>query len=382
MKKILQIVTTSKSLVFFLGQSHHMKKKGYDYKFICTDEEHFQEYLSALESDGYAVEIPRTLAPFKDIIAVVKIIGLISKIKPMIVHSHTPKAGLLGTFAAWLYGCKIRIYQIRGLPYESQVGWRRALFKLIEFISCRLATHVICESQSLRQIVIKDGIVKESKATVIGRGGNGVDCLKRFNPQLITKEERENLKKNVGIPANNRVIGFVGRLVNDKGILELIEAWKVLLCNNLDISLLLVAPSDSRDMVKNGSVISYISQEPTIIHLDFTYEIERYYSIMDIFAFPSHREGLPNVLLEASSMELAIVSSNATGCVDIIRNRINGTLVDIGDIKSLAYGIQQYLDDELLRNNHSKNARKFVVEEFQKDHINNSVAKFYDGLLI
>jgi len=234
----------------------------------------------------------------------------------MIVDASTPKAGLLSGVAAWLARVPCRVYTLRGLRLETATGLKRALLWVTEWISCKCAHRVVCVSPSLRARAIGLKLVGDSKAIVLGEGSGGVD-IRRFSPAGRESAETQSLREKLGIAANALVIGFVGRLVRDKGIRELIEAFQGLNRKQPGLQLLLVGDFEQGDPVE-PEIRRFIESSPAMIRPGFVSDTAPYYGLMDVLALPTYREGFPGVPLEAQASGVPVVTTTATGAVDSV----------------------------------------------------------------
>lgn len=227
--KLLHITTVPESLGFLTGQTSYMKAKGFEVHALSSPGEFLIEFAEREQVSVYAVRMPRRITPLQDIYAIFQLWQHLHQIYPQIVHAHTPKGGLLGTVSAWLAGVPVRIYHIRGLPFMTATGYKRLLLRWSEKVACLLANQVFCVSHSIREVAVSEGLCPAAKIKVLlGGSGNGVDATDRFNTTQVDKHTRQETRKKCGIPADALVVGFVGRIVRDKAIAELVAAWKTL----------------------------------------------------------------------------------------------------------------------------------------------------------
>ena len=226
--RLVHLTTVPGTLVFLEGQIGFMKERGLDVSIVSSPGEELAAFGREQAVPVFGVSMARQITPLADLRSLHAIWRHFRRLKPDIVHSHTPKAGLLGTLSAWLAGVPVRIYNIHGLPYMTASGTRRALLRATEQISCALANRVLCVSHSIRQVAIIDGLCAADKVAVLRNGPiNGVDAIGQFDPVRLT-DERASTRDHYGIPAGALVLGFVGRVVRDKGVGELVEAWRAL----------------------------------------------------------------------------------------------------------------------------------------------------------
>jgi glycosyltransferase involved in cell wall biosynthesis len=379
--KLLHITTVSETFAFFRGQIAYMKARGYDIHALASPGEWVEKISDREKIPFHTVTMPRRITPLKDIVAIWQIWQQICTIKPHIVHSHTPKGGLLGTIAAWLARVPVRIYHIRGLPMMTATGYKRILLLWSEKVSCLLAHQVICVSHSIREVAINEGLCPKEKITVLLRGSsNGVDTCGRFNPANLEPHTRRDVRQEYGIPDDAIVVGFVGRIVRDKGVEELVAAWQILRAEFPNLHLLLVGYFEPQDPI--SAKAKEILQTDTRIHMtggkDHTPPL---YAAMDVFTLPTYREGFPNVPLEAAAMGLPVVATKIPGCIDAVQDGVTGTLVPSHNGSALAQGIRNYLVNSQLRQQHGLAGRDRALREFRQEDIWQALDQEYVQIL-
>lgn len=377
----MHVLTVPQSLVFLRGQIGFMKARGFDITVICSPGADLDDFGLSEQVRVIGVEMPRRVTPVADLASVARLVGILRHIRPHIVHSHTPKGGLLGMLAATVARVPARVYHMRGLPMETAKGARRALLAGTERVSTALASEVLCVSSSLRQSAVAAGIVRPERIQVLLSGsGNGVDASGRFNPELVGREARNETRASLGIPQDATVVGFVGRLVRDKGLVELSRAWRSLNAARPGARLLVVGEHEPRDPVPE-EVRRMLDEDPTIRTVGFQRNIERFYAAMDVLVLPTYREGFPNVLLEAGAMGLPVVATRASGCVDAVVDESTGLLVPVGDAAALARALGRYLDDPGLRERHGRAGRRRVEDSFVQERLWDALAATYERLI-
>lgn len=369
-KNILHVITVSFVINHFFGnQFKYLKgKTGNTYYLACSDSEEFQTASKELGYQSFPVEITRNISPITDIIAIFRLYKFIKANNIDTVVGHTPKGGMVAMIASYLAGTKNRIYFRHGIIYETSKGFKRSLLMNIDKLSGLLANKVVCVSNSVKEVSNRDHLNDVDKNIVLGKGTcNGIDTESKYNPDNFSDEDKIQLKEKWGIQSNDVVVGYVGRLVRDKGIDELIQAWKLLNNEYSNLKLLLVGPIEERDSINEFS-INEIKNNPTIIHTDFVNDATPFFSIMDIFVLPTYREGFPTVSLEASSMAIPVIITRATGCSESIIDGETGIFVknEPEDIKTK---IVSYLENDNLRKEHGANGRTFVREYFQQNKV-------------
>ena len=379
--KLVHIVTVPISLrTFFDGQIKYMKNCGFNVHAISSPGPSLDEFAAAEGVEVHEVNMPRKISPLRDILAILSLCKVLRRVRPDIVHAHTPKAGLLGMIAAWIMRIPVRIYHIRGLPMVTVRGPRRWLLRVSEQVACRLAHRVLCVSNSVRGVAIKERLCPPDKITVLCAGsGNGVDATCRFNPDRVGTAARTRIRNRLGIAKDECTLGFVGRLARDKGVVELIEAWKKLQVEFSSLQLLIIGSFDSRDPIPT-SLSDHLRNHPRVHFIGEAKEMNQYYSAIDICVLPTYREGLPNVLLEAAAMECPVVATRVPGCVDVVVEGETGLLVPQQDSVALSEAICRYLRSNDLRIQHGKSARRWVQASFRQEAIWKALRGEYEEL--
>lgn len=379
--KILHVITVPFSLFFFRGQAAYMKSLGVDFHVVASPGDALDRFGEREGVSVHTVPMVRQITPFKDVGAVRRLVSLIRGLRPDIVHAHTPKGGLLGMISATLARVPVRIYHIRGLPHIAATGHRYLLLKWSEKLSCRLAHQVLCVSHSMRDIAVNEGICPEDKIKVLRAGsGNGVDASNRFNPVRYDEGMRTRLREELGLDSDDRVLGYVGRVVRDKGIEELSAAWWNLREQDPRLHFVLVGPIEPQDPI-SGETLERLQADERVHFIGNLDDPAPWYSIFDIVALPTYREGFPNVPLEAASMELPIVATTVPGCVDAIEDGVTGTLVPPQDEKSLQAALERYLTDPNLGRQHGVAGRQRVLDQFRQEDLWREIYQEYSRLL-
>lgn len=378
--KLLQITTVPETLNFLKGQTGYMKARGFEVHALSSPGEFLTEFAASEQVSVHAVKMHRRITPLQDIYAIFQLWLHLLQIRPQIVHAHTPKGGLVGTISAWLAGVPVRIYHIRGLPFMTATGYKRLLLRWSEKVSCLLANQVLCVSHSIREVAVAEICPADKVKVLLGGSGNGVDASGKFNPAQVSEHTRQEIRKKYGIPAEALVVGFVGRIVRDKGIAELVAAWQTLRAEFPNLHLLMVGSFEPQDAV-SPDVENLLTSDARIHLTGIVYNTAPVYAAMDILTLPTYREGLPNVPLEAAAMELPVVATLIPGCIDAVQNGVTGTLVPPRNAEALADAIRMYLNDSELRRQHGQVGRDRVLQEFRQEAIWEAVYQEYLQLL-
>lgn len=380
MSNILHVVHKFFVLPFFIGeQFKYFDEKGHKLHVVCSKSPELAKYSSLMHFSYSEVEITRSISPIQDIKSIIKICKYIKDNDIEIVVGHTPKGALLSMIAARIMTVPKRIYFRHGLVYETMKGIKRKLMINLDRLTALYATQVVCVSPSLFQRSIDDGLNKERKQIILNKGTcTGIDTYSKFNPELISAEKLNELRNSLSIDNDNFVIGYCGRLVRDKGIIELVEAFDVLTEKIKDrkLMLLLAGGFEKRDSLPLTTV-KIIKNSPNIIYTGWMFEkLEYYYSLMDTFVLPSFREGFPTSVLEASSLKLPVITTRVTGCIDSIIEGVTGKFV-LNESRSIANAIEFYINNPQTRKIHGENGREFVVKNFEQKIIWKEIEKLY-----
>lgn len=363
--RLLHVTTVPLSLSFLRGQIAYMQARGIEVHLVSSPGARPPALHEAEDVPVHLITMIRAIDPLRDLLACGALYRTIRRLRPTIVHAHTPKAGMLAMLAATCAGVPLRIYHMRGLALCGASGARRMLLSSAEWITCVLAHRVIAVSHSLRDTAIQYRISPPRKIRVLHHGsGQGVDAEGRFNPARLPSSVHGQKRGRLGIPATARVIGFVGRMVPDKGIGDLVRIWSRLRREYPDLHLLMVGPFEREHPLRPE--IAQALRRDARVHLPgLDWNTPEWYAAMDVVVLPSYREGFPNVALEAAAMELPIVASRVVGSTDAVRDGETGRLVPSGDLDALCAAVRTYLDSPDLRASHGRAARARVLQQFR-----------------
>lgn len=331
-KKLIRITTVPMSLMYLLpGQMNFMQKQGYDVLMISADGKERAQVMEAENCRHTIVPMTRKITPLQDLKCLFQLIKIFRKEKPDIVHTHTPKAGLLGMIAAKFCRVKIRIHTVAGLPMMVEKGNKFKVLKFVEKLTYASANHVWPNSKSLLDFIASQKLTSARKLSIIAKGStNGIN-IDKFDEKNIDANKLAQIKSSINFKATNTYLLCMGRLVKDKGIVELINAFKNLNASNVSLKLLLVGDFEANLDPLPQATINEIKTNSSIIHISWTKDVEYYMHLADNFVFPSHREGFPNVLLQAGAMRLPIICSRIPGNIDIVENNETALIFEPGN---------------------------------------------------
>lgn len=340
MTKLIRITTVPLSLKLLLaGQMKFMREKGMEVLMVSSDG---REVAQVLKNEGCRLEVipfTRKITPIQDMKCLWQLYQLFKREKPDIVHTHTPKAGILGMMAAKLAGVKVRIHTLAGIPYMVAEGGKKGLLEKVEKYTYQYATEIWPNSLGLKKFVLKENLCSEEKLHIIGKGSsNGVD-LEKYNRNALKENHLVAATMRILPGENDFVILCVGRLVKDKGIEELVSAF-----TNSKIegkSKLVLLGSFEQDLNPlSPETIQTITDHPRIVQIDWSDHVAHYMALADVLVHPSHREGFPNVLLEAGAMQLPIICSGIIGNTDIITQQKTGLIFPVKEAAVLKEALE------------------------------------------
>lgn len=376
--KILHVVNISFVIPYFLGnQLNWFSEKGYEEYVICSPSGDLEKMSEKYHFNYHIIDIIRRISLWRDIKAIYSTIKYIKNIQPDVVIGHTPKGGLVAITAAWMMRIPKRIYFRHGLVYETSKGFKRFLLISVDRIVSVLATKIVCVSPSLAAKSLKDSLNPEWKQVVLAKGScNGID-LNRFSKNSVDSNIINELRRKFGVKSDSFVIGFAGRLVRDKGVIDLVTAYKQLKREYNNIKLLLVGMYEERDALPND-VVKVIEEDDDIIkagRVDYS-EMELYYALMDVFVLPSYREGFGMSVIEASAMEIPVISTRVTGCVDSVIDKKTGILVN-NSVDEIKEAIMTLYCDSLARERLGRDGRDYVETCFDQTMVWKDIEKLY-----
>lgn len=371
MKKILNVVSVYYSIPSFFGdQLKYFTDKGYDIHIVCSPSNKLKGYAKEQNASYKEINIPREISLVEDVKSIYNLYSYLKKEKFDIVVGHTPKGALISMIASFLTKTPHRIYFRHGIFYETKGSFGKFLFKNVERFISSLSNQVVCVSPFVVERSLEDKLTKKDKLVTLNIGScNGIETHKQFNPKLISNNKRVELLMKLGLQQDQFVIGYVGRLIREKGIIELVEAFSNLSKTHKNIKLLLVGPFEDKDKLPDYA-FDMIKQDSNIVpvgNIDRN-DIEYYYSIMDVLVLPTYRDGLGNVLLEASSMEVPVLASSHTGSRDAVVNNVTGEYLKL-DSKNIGKKLEKLIYDKNLCSNYGKNGRKHMIKNFDQEII-------------
>lgn len=379
-EKLVRITTIPISLDKLLeGQLAYMNKH---YRVIAISSQHkILQRIAAKQGVPYFfIPLTRKITPFQDLKAVYALYTFLKKEKPTIVHTHTPKAGIVGMLASKLAGVPLRLHTVAGLPLLEATGFKRRILDFVEKLTYRCATHVYPNAQGLKAIIEDLKFTKSSKIKVIGNGSsNGIDTT-YFSGDTIAHTGRNKIME-LGISPEDFTFIFVGRLVGDKGVNELVEAFVSIQKKHPATALLLVGPLERELDPLLPETQEIIQSHPKIYTTGFVDDVRPYFAFAKALAFPSYREGFPNVVLQGGAMGLPSIVSDINGCNEIIVHNKNGLIIPVKNSKALTDAMLTFIEDKKLYDRLQKNARDVITSSYERKEVWEALHEEYESVL-
>ncbi|AND64630.1 glycosyl transferase family 1 [Flavobacterium covae] len=376
-KKIVKVATVPESLNVLLKGQLKFLSKYFEIIAVTGSGVHLDEVKEREQVVVEPIEMKRRISLIKDFISLIYLYRFFKKEKPYIVHSITPKAGLLSMLAAKFAGVPVRMHTFTGLIFPYKTGFFQKLLIFMDKILCWSATNVYPEGEGVKKDLIKYRITKKV-LKVIGNGNiNGIDTA-FFEPEQISEEETLKLKAQLDIAKDDFVFIFVGRLVKDKGINELITAF-----TNLNLSktkLLLVGALESDLDPLLPETLTEIEENINIINVGYQSDVRPYFKVANVLVFPSYREGFPNVVMQAGAMELPAIVSNINGCNEIIEEGKNGLIIPVKNSKVIEEAMRKVYQEKSLFDQLKSNARQMIVSRYEQKIIWEAIRNEYENL--
>jgi len=367
--RLVIAVNSAIALGFVQGQLQFFQDRGFDVTVLCP-ERRKDEWEVARPKGVSIIEVPmeRKIAPWRDLQSLLRLWRHMRTLRPAVTNVGTPKAGLLGGFAAWLNRVPCRFYTLHGLRFETTKGLKRRILIYAERLACRFAHRVVCVSHSVRKRAIASGLTRAERMVVFGSGScNGVDASHfAATPQIVRRASQ--MRHQLGIPLGAPVVLFVGRLTCDKGIPELIKAFSQLVVRFPELRLLLAGCFEDGDPLPSDTR-RCLETHPHVILAGAVSDTAPYYAAADVLVLPSHREGLPTVVLEAQAAGVPVVGASTTGIVDVVADGQTGLLFPVGNVPALAEAIARLITDGALAIKLGLAGQEQVRRKFRQEQI-------------
>ncbi|MBK9533344.1 MAG: glycosyltransferase family 4 protein [Chitinophagaceae bacterium] len=378
-KKLIRITTVPMALRYLLpGQMRFMAANGFDVLMISADGKELADVIEYEQCPHMIVPMTRKITPFRDLKCLYRLIKIFRKEKPDIVHTHTPKAGLLGMLAAKFSGVKTRIHTVAGLPLMAETGFKYHLLIFIEKLTYAAASNVWPNSYSLLQFITDKNLCKPGKLHIIAKGStNGIN-INRFNEATLDENGVREIKQQVNFSDDHTYLLCIGRLVKDKGIVELVYVFTQLQQHNNNLHLILVGEYEAGLDPLPERTLQEIKTNPFITHINWSNRVEYFMHIADLFVFPSHREGFPNVLFyRQGAMGLPVICSHITGNIDIVTNNETGLIFEKGNEQQMLKHLQYALEHPQQMQMMAQQLQQVINKNYRQENIWQNILHSY-----
>lgn len=365
------------SLIFFEGQIEHLKKE-FNISLVSSPGPQLDEKADSNGVHRYPILMKREIALFQDLKSLINLIILFKKERPAIIHGNTPKASFLSMIAAWITNVPTRIYYCHGLRYQGETGTKRKILMMMERISCYFSTHTIAVSKGVQETLLTDKITSKIPKVIWNGSINGIN-LDHFDPNNSTLKDLRSLHN---IKQEDFVFGFIGRIVGDKGINELVEVFVKINVNHPGTKLLLVGHFEEDLDPVSKSTRYQIEHHPNIIYAGSQKDVRPFYKMMDVFVFPSYREGFGLSVMEAAAMEKPAISFDIIGVNEIIENGKSGFLIPLKDIYALQEKMELLLLAPTITREMSHSSRKIVAKKYDQNILWQKTIEYYKDISI
>lgn len=373
-KKIVVGITHPSSVILLEGQLAYFYGKGYDTYLLAPDHDKTRAFCAAEGCSLLPTPIERDISIWKDIKSLLYTIKHFKSVRPDIVNVGTPKMGLVGILAAFLTRVPNRIYTCRGFRFEHERGFKRWVLIMMEKVTGFFANQVICISPSVKKMGCALDIFPESKVIVLGKGSSNGININKFNRKSISFPYQLELSQQLKLDGKF-IFGFVGRLVDRKGVSELFNAFENLYKERQDIRLLIVGPVEETQL-RDKTLVVRMQEHIGVIMVGMQVNIPLYLSLMDVFVLPAWWEGFGNVLIQAAAMGLPVISTLATGTQDAVSNGYNGLLVTPNSVDELTWAMKKLMLDNSMRSEMGKNGLQWATY-FTSDIIWDGLEQLY-----
>lgn len=378
--KLFRIATVPMSLNLLLKGQLEFLNKHFQVTAISGEGDDLQTVAKREGVNIHEIEMHRPISLKQDLKSLWNLYWYFKKEKPAIIHSITPKAGLLSMMAGKLAGVPVRMHTFTGLIFPHKYGYMKRTLIIMDKILCRCATHVYPEGRGVKEDLQKHNITNKPLKVIANGNVNGVD-VDYYHPEAISEEAKNQLRDCLQIKEDDFVFVFVGRLVIDKGLRELVKAFDALSKNHKKVKLILVGPKENAHNPKKRRMFHAMQQNENIITVGFQEEVRPYYAISNVLILPSYREGFPNAVLQAGAMGLPSIVSDISGCNEIIEHEVNGLLVPKKNHIELQKAMEKMLYNPSLLKEFYQNARNKIVKSFDKNFVWQELKKEYENAL-
>lgn len=380
MKKIIRIATVPLSLDLFCRGLLRELSADYEVIALSSPGEELDRLARREEVRTIVVPMQRRMSPWKDAVSLLRLIDIFRKERPQLVHSMTPKAGLLSMTAARIAKVPVRVHTFTGLLFPTADGWRQRLFMLTDRITCACATHIIAEGAGVKNDLSHYGITRK-EIRVLGNGNvRGID-LQYYarTPEVIAQTFA--IRQMLDIRKGQFTFVYAGRLVGDKGINELVEAFCNLQAVHSNIHLILVGEEEMETDPLKEETRYRMATTKNIHSVEWQTDVRPWYTAADVLVFPSYREGFPNVVIEAGAMGLPSIVTDINGAREIIREKENGIIIPPRNGTALYYAMRRWVEHPSEAEHYGMNARSLIASRYEQGYVWQCLKDFYRQII-
>ncbi|MDB9874308.1 glycosyltransferase family 4 protein [Flavobacteriaceae bacterium] len=379
--KVVRVSTVAMSLDILLkGQLKYLNKY-FQVIAVASKDNHLNNIRNREGVETKSLKMKRHISIFQDFISLFKLYVYFKKFKPQIVHSITPKAGLLSMVAGYFAKVPVRIHSFTGLVFPTKSGWMQMLLIQMDKLLCNCATHIYPEGEGVKQDLLTYKITKKPLKVIHNGNINGID-LDFFNSKRF-KDQLPVIRNELGVSPDDFVFVFIGRLVGDKGINELVAAFDKL--SNIDtfksMKLILVGPYENQLDPLEFNTMTTIKSNINIIATGYKDDVRPFLAVSNVFVFPSYREGFPNVVLQAGAMGLPCIVTDINGCNEIIRSDVNGIIIPVKDVQAIYNAMKKLVSDKSYYNKVQENSRQMIEKKYSQSELWNALLDEYNSLI-
>ncbi len=363
-KKLFRVSAISGSLAVLLKGQLRFMSEYYEVTGIASEGYQHQNIRDNEGIETIPLHINRKINIGEDIVSLYKLYRIFKKEKPYIVHSLTPKAGLLSMSAAYLAGVPHRMHTFTGLIFPTQTGFMKKVLIFFDKVICFCATNVYPEGEGVKRDLIRYGITKKPLKVIANGNVNGID-LSHFDPDLYDENRQSEIRGEWGIKKSDFVLSYIGRMVVDKGMVEMITAFITICETHKNVKLLLVGPKEEQAPLPDHIELE-IDENPNIILSGWQHDVRPFFAITDVFVFPSYREGFPNVLLQAGAMGKFSIVTDINGSNEIVQEEINGTIIPVKDVSALTTAMHDVVDNRSEYKSSNPRYRALIAQKYDR----------------
>jgi glycosyltransferase involved in cell wall biosynthesis len=367
--KLIRITTVPLSLDKLLSGQLNYMNSFYEVTAVASEDDYLKKIGIKENVKTFTIKMSRKITPIHDLVAVVKLFLFLKKENPLIVHSHTPKAGILAMIASKFAGVPIRLHTVAGLPLMETKGLKRNVLESVEKLTYSCATMVYPNSKGLYDFIVANKFTEHRKLKIICNGSSNGINTKHFSLEQVSQSQQQSLKTELEIEAEDFVFVFVGRLVGDKGVNEVVLAFKKIIKQNSKVKLLLVGMQEKDLDPLDDLTQEEIKANKNILFVGYQDDIRPYLTISKALVFASYREGFPNVVLQAGAMGLPSIVTDINGCNEIIIDGKNGIIIPVKNSEAIGKAVLRMIDEKVFFLSLQSNAREMITSRYEQEEI-------------